>query len=925
MTKANIMIRLLFLALTSMLFSNVFSQSAFHISGRVMDTVEKKGLENANIVLIKASDSVLVQSIRSTHEGKFELSNIPTGAYLIMASYPKFAQFIDRVEVINEDKDLGVMPMVTAFFLMKEIIIKNSIAAIKIKGDTTEFTADSFRVTPNADVQELLRKMPGFQVNAKGEITAYGEKVQKVLVDGEEFFSDDPAVVTKNLRADAIDKVQVFDKKSDQAAFTGIEDGQRTKTINLKIKEDKKNGYFGKIEAGSNFGQYSNGKLMANSFKGKRKLAAYATTANNQFEGLDWGESRAYGDGGNFVSEVDEDGSVMMMYSGEGNDEDNKGLPNQQTVGAFYGNKWNNTSTANSGQYQRLGTDLNASAFTKTLLDGYTLDSYQENVQLLDKKRYKLSSTNEWGTDSTGLFKIVVKGANTLKDVNSFNSAKTLLDNQTKINQSSRATSFSENDKQLTSSLSFRKKFDKKGRSLSFTSDLNFNDKTQEGSLQADNIFYALGLPERLENIDQRKSANQLGTSIATNFIFTEPISKKSFLLFKYGLSIGKNDAERNTFSKNSAGEYANLVDSLSNHFKFNTFNNNASINYRYVAKKMNFVLGSGAGRVNYQAANIENFTEQSISFNNLLPSFSINFKPKQQRNISVDYNGSTINPTLQQIQPLIDNADPLNITVGNQDLVQGFTNRVNIRMSDFKVLKSRYVAINGNFSNTANAITNSSDIDASGKRISKYVNVNGSFQYGLNFEYMMDLLNGIQGGFSASRNNSRYINFINGLKNTNDNKLSSYSLNLQYWGDRWYSFYTVFSVANNRTSSSIQTGIISKYTTYSVYESFSIKFKKAKLYIDLFGDLRMYSKTDVFVNPRTLFLFNPSVRKVLTKNDALEAKITVFDLFNRNNDIQRNINSNFISENINNVIKRYFMLGVVYNFKSKSSAVEVK
>ena len=166
------------------------------------------------------------------------------------------------------------------------------------------------------------------------------------------------------------------------------------------------------------------------------------------------------------VTEVGEDGSVMMMYSGDGDYQEEKGLPNQQTVGAFYGNKWKGLSTSTSGQFQRLGTDIKGSGFTKTLLDGYSLDSYNDNEQLSDKKRYKFSSTNEWGADSTGLFKVVVKGANTLKDVNSFNSSKTLLDNQTKINQSSRTSSLNENDKNLTSNLSFRKKFDKKGRSL---------------------------------------------------------------------------------------------------------------------------------------------------------------------------------------------------------------------------------------------------------------------------------------------------------------------------------------------------------------------------------------------------------------------------------------------------------------------------
>lgn len=925
MTRIDTRYKLLFVLFSIIFFNSAFPQSGFKISGKIVDTTEKKILVNANIVLLAAKDSLLITAVRSNIEGKFQFNNISKGQYILMASFPKYADFIDRVELSNQDRDLGQVPLLTSFYLMKEIVIKNAAAAIRIKGDTTEFTADSFRVNPNADVQELLRKMPGFQVNAKGEITAQGEKVQKVLVDGEEFFSDDPAVVTKNLRADAIEKVQLFDKKSDQAAFTGIEDGERTKTINLKIKEDKKNGYFGKVEGGSDAGKYNMGKLMLNAFNGKRKIAGYVTTANNQFETLNWDEARNYGDGGNMVTEVGEDGSVMMMYSGEGDYEENKGLPNQQTAGAFFGNKWKNTTTGNSGQYQRLATDINSSGFNKTLLNGYSLDSYNKSVQNQDRKRYKFSSTNEWGTDSTGLFKFVIKGTNTLRAAQADIEATTLRDNQNKINQSNRSTTLNENDKSLTSNLSFRKKFAKKGRSISFITDLSFNDKSQDATLKADNIFFTAGQSNRVENIDQQKASTQIGSSIASNLVYTEPLSPKSFLLFKYGISIGRNDAERNTFIQNNAGAYKTVVDSLSNHFEFNTVNNNASVSYRYVAKKMNFVVGSGAGKVNYQAADIEKSTRRSVGFNNFLPTFSFNFKPKPQRNINIDYTGSTVNPTLQQIQPLIDNTDPLNINIGNPDLVQGFTNRINLRTNDYKVLKSRYIALNANFSNTANAITNSSEIDLLGKRISKYVNVNGNYAYGLELNYLIDLFKGIHGGLSTSRNNSRYINFINGIKNTNDSKVKSYSINLEYWGDKWYGFYTTFSITDNRTVSTIRPGIISKYTTYQSYGSFSIKFKKAKTYIDLLGDLRIYSKTELFLNSRTLFLFNPTIRKVLTKNDALEAKVSVFDLFNRNNDILRNIGSNFISENINNTIKRYVMLGVVYNFKNKSATTVAK
>lgn len=259
--------------------SNATAQNRFSVNGQITDTVEKKPVWQASVILLRAADSVLQAAVRTDPSGKFTIPPQLTGKYILQVSYPKYADYIAVLE-LDKHAELGQIPLISAFYLLKEIVIKSPSSAIRIKGDTTEFVADSFKVTPNADVQELLRKMPGFQINAKGEIIAQGEKVQKILVDGEEFFSDDPAVVTKNLRADAVEKVQLFDKKSDQAAFTGIEDGERTKTINLQIKEESKKGFFGKAEVNSNFNQYLDSKVMASAFKGKRKVSSYLTSSN---------------------------------------------------------------------------------------------------------------------------------------------------------------------------------------------------------------------------------------------------------------------------------------------------------------------------------------------------------------------------------------------------------------------------------------------------------------------------------------------------------------------------------------------------------------------------------------------------------------------------------------------------------------------
>ena len=238
-----------------------FSQ-ANKISGSITDTSSGKKLSMAVVSLIRTKDSTLSKFTRSNEQGIFELNNIPSGNYLLRVSYPGYAEYVDELALITGNDVQKHITIIPRSKLLEEIIIQQKVAAIKIKGDTTEYKADSFKVSPNANVQELLKRLPGLQVNAKGEITAQGQKVEKILVDGEEFFSDDPAVVSQNLRADVVDKVQVFDKKSEQAEFTGVDDGQKTKTINLELKEDKKKGYFGKLEAGTDFNRYRNGKAM---------------------------------------------------------------------------------------------------------------------------------------------------------------------------------------------------------------------------------------------------------------------------------------------------------------------------------------------------------------------------------------------------------------------------------------------------------------------------------------------------------------------------------------------------------------------------------------------------------------------------------------------------------------------------------------
>jgi hypothetical protein len=241
--------------------------------------------------------------------------------------------------------------------LLKEVLIKGTVAAIKIKGDTTEFNAKAYTIQPNSKVEDLLKQLPGIQVDKDGKITAQGQTVNKVLVDGEEFFGDDPTLVTKNIRGDMVDKVQLYDKKSDQATFTGIDDGEKTKTINIKLKEDKKNGYFGKIDAGIGTDGFYQGQGLFNKFKGKKKFSVYGTFGNTGKTGLGWNDNNKLGTGDGI--QFNDDGNAY--FDGGGRDGgldsfsgryDGQGIPVANTGGVHYDDKWKNDKYALNTNYK---------------------------------------------------------------------------------------------------------------------------------------------------------------------------------------------------------------------------------------------------------------------------------------------------------------------------------------------------------------------------------------------------------------------------------------------------------------------------------------------------------------------------------------------------------------------------------------------
>ncbi|MEJ7768286.1 MAG: outer membrane beta-barrel protein, partial [Chitinophagaceae bacterium] len=817
--------------LTLFLFSAYFSfaQDAT-IKGTVTDTSDKKNLSNSVIVIIRKSDSVLVGFTRSDKDGIFVLKKLPAGKSVIMMSHPSYADFIDETDITpGANIDLGKIFMTQKSQLLQEVIVSNA-GAIRIKGDTTEYKADSFHLKAGATVEELLKKLPGIQVDKNGKITAQGEAVQKVLVDGEEFFSDDPTIVTQNMLSEAIDKVQVYDKKSDQATFTGVDDGQKTKVIDLKMKDNRKKGYFGKVEAGSDATKFWNNSAMLNAFKGKRKFSTFGIMSNTGRTGLNWQENSNYGSTGNM--EMTEDGGMYFM-SGGGDDFGGgyggsfygEGLPKGWNVGALYSNKWDGDKISlNAGyQYKKLNTQARGVTQSKYILPD-TLYYINENGNSYSSKfRNNLNGTYEYQIDSSSSLKVTAQGY-TGKSINVNNSYTESLDEFGNfVNTSNRLTSSEADNKNITTSLLFRKKLKKTGRTISVNLNQNYNETLSNGFLNAEyKYFNEAGAIKSAETTDQQKLRDNIRSGISGRAVYTEPLSKRAILEFNYSIGNTHGRSGITTLEKMSGTgiKYENVIDSLSNDYSLDVLTNSAGINYRYAKpKKINLSFGGNISRADFSRKDVKVDSSIAYNFVNFFPRANVNMTLPNGGNLYFNYSGSTNAPSIEQIQPIKDNSDLLNQRIGNPDLKQSFRQRFSLSYNTYKLLSQRSIYTSFNYSTVSNDFSNINFVDPLGRRISQPVNVQGNRSFGMYGYYSKKLKKpDLTLGLNFDINSNRNTNFINSLKNVNHSFNIGTGPRIGFTKEKKYDFSYSPRINWTKSTSSVRPDEPTQYLTQDHY-----------------------------------------------------------------------------------------------------------
>jgi len=928
--------RLLILALFFLcLTTTAFSQNNYSIKGAIADSASNGKMQNTTICVLNAKDSTLYKFTRALPNGTFAISNLHKGKFLLLATYPEYADYVEtfQLDSIKQQADFGKINMTLKSKLLTEVMIKGKAAAIKIKGDTTEFNASSFVVQPNAKVEDLLKQLPGITVDKDGKITAQGQTVNKVLVDGEEFFGDDPTLVTKNLRADMVDKVQLYDKTSDQAAFTGVDDGQKSKTINIKLKEDKKNGYFGKLDGGVGTDKYYQGQALFNKFTPKYKLSAYGTLANTGKTGLSWEDNNKFGTQGD--AQVSDEG--FIYFSGGGDDLDsfdgrynNNGIPLARTAGIHYDTKWGagNSQTLNANyKIGSLNVDGNNTTLTQTNIPGSLQNSNSSQDYHNYIFRQKVDLTYNLKIDTSTTLKLAVDGTLKHSQTKQNYTSSSYRNIDTLLNESNRSIINNVDTKTLNASALYSKKFSKKGRTFSASFKTSVNEVDTKGYLNS-----AIGFYNKTGSLDSTQQINEYKTSIgknsvlSTNFTWSEPITKFSAVVFNYGVGVDNSSDDRKSLDQTPAtGEYNRLNTLLSNNFQLNQFSNQGGINYTYKKAKTVFGFGTKVSDVSFDQNNSgSTFTRSFVNWN---PQASYQYNFSQRNAIRVSYSGNTTQPTIDQLQPVFTNADPLNLILGNPDLKPSFSNRFRFSYNAYKVLSDQSLYISGSYSFKVNPIVTNTTTDiTTGKTTQQAFNITNKnesdYYIYSSFGQKVNAID-INVGIELNANGNTSYNYSNSVLNTTKSNSYSAKINFSKYLDEKFDFNFAFGPVYNISSSSLQ-AINNNGYGFNGYSYFNL-YLPGKFQIGYDANYDYTAKTQSFDQNFGKFILNASVSKKFLKEQNLKLSLSGNDLFNQNVGFSRDASGSTITQNTYTSIKRYFMISLTYDFSHFAGGVAKK
>lgn len=877
-------------------------QRGVDIIGKVVEKASRLPIEQASVRLLSVKDSSMVRGMASNTDGSFALKNVRSGSYILNITYIGFEPIYRNISVDGKKNPLGVgtLEMDDSGVHLATAVITGKAPEVVVRNDTTEYNADSFKVTEGSMLEDLLKKMPGVEVDNDGNVTVNGKSISKIMVDGKEFFSDDPKIASKNLPAKMIDKVQVLDKKSDMAKMTGFDDGEEETVLNLTVKPGMKQGWFGNAYAGYGSKDRYEGNAMVNRFYGNDQITlmgganntnnmGFSDLASSMFSGMRGGLR-----GGGGGSGITSSGNGGLNFSKEFN--------SKVTLGG-------------NARYSHSANEAESKSNEQTFLPGDSV-SYSSN-QVLSNTRSDNTGVNfrlDWRPDSLTQLFFTPDFGYSRSHSSQMQQTHTRMDQDT-LNRSNSDVYSDGAGYNLNARLEFSRKLNSKGRVLSFSFSGGINDSYND-EVNYSNTEYLQ--ENRSELIDQHIRYDNKSFNYRAYVSWVEPLGRNNFLQATYSFSQQRQESLKNAYTQDAGtGEYNVLDTAYSRNYRNSYINQRASLSFRSQREKFNYTIGIN---LDPSYSRSENFigdtvlSDLSRSVINVSPMVRFNYRFDKQTNLRIHYNGRTSQPSMTQLQPVVDNSDPLNIITGNPDLKPRYTNSMRIDFNQFKPEQQRALMASLNGSYTLNDIVSKTIFDGTtGGRRTTYENVNGNYSFNGRLIVNMPLRNkkfSINSNSMASFGNTN--SFVNGEKNRSKSLGATERAGIDF-----RSSYLDIGVNGNFRYNSTRNSLqgqqdlntfnygVGGYTT--IYLPLDFKIESDINWSANSGYAEGFEQKEV--------LWNASVSKSFLKNNQGTLRFKIYDILQQRSNISRSVTASSIRDSEYNTLNSYFMFHFIYRF----------
>jgi len=946
------MLRIKLLIATLIILNTAINSQS--IKGKLLDLVDNKPLRGATLSLTSLKDSSQKINTISDSSGKFEFKNLNVDSFTLNISFIGYEDFKQIVGVKDSVVDIGTLFIPKSIKQLGEVTVTAKTPPTAQKGDTIQYNASQFKVNPDATTEDLIKKMPGVTVDKDGTVTAQGDQVKKVTIDGREFFGDDATAALRNLPAEIVDKIQVFDRLSDQAQFTGFDDGNSQRAINVVTKSGIRNGQFGRIYSGYGTDQRYSAGGNVSFFKNNRRLSFVGnfnninmqnfasqdllgvTSSGNRggFGGGNFGGGGGNrGGGGNFGGGGNRGGGGFGGFGGGENFTvgQQSGISKTNAIGVNYSDKWGQkVDVQGSYFFNNSNNDNDRSLRSQTLFGDKTQFTDQSSLSASKNYNHRINMRIEYRIDSSN--SLIINPSLNFQNNKSISHSvsQTYYGAGDTVNTADNNTVSNRDGYNLRNNILYRHAFAKRGRTFSINLNTTFNKNDGESFVISHYRFFDSGAPtDSTQNQFTTNPTN--GYSISSNIAYTEPIGKKGQLQINYSPSYSKNKADQQTFRFDPTVEkYSRFDTSLSNKFNNTTTTNNGGVSYRLGTSRDNqFSVG-----VNIQHSRLESdrifptTTQVDQSFTTLLPNLMWRKKISLHSSFNIFYRANTNFPSVTQLQDVVNNSNPLRVSSGNPDLKQSYTHFLSGRYTFTNTQKGQSFFANIFLQTAQDYISNATYRPVfgdsliqkgitlkEGSQLTKPVNLDGYkslrsfFTYSMPVKFIKSNLN-LSTGFIYSK--------LPGLINYLETKTDNYTYNVGVVVASNISEYVDFNLSYNANFNTVKSSVQDqddKYINQSAGLQLNLLSKKGWF---IQNDLsnQSYSGLAGGYN-QSYWLWNAAIGKKFLKNKTGELKLSAFDLLKQNQSVVRTVQENYIEDSQSKVLQQYFMLTFTYSLKN--------